>query len=214
MKNTNSKIKELEHCELKIRPTMEDYVAIARHSEENGYRKFSVTGNRIFTAVYFLVIFLVAIIFVMIVTDYFYEYMKIGSIRFFVCLIIGLSTVFMASLVSRRKLKITKEDLAEALAKSMVPYGEGDECYSVFNFGEKGFSTDAGSPFEKLFYEYSAFERVIECELGIIMILDDVYIYAIPARFFDDDSACFLTKRLRKECGRKFITTGKMKIEN
>lgn len=214
MKNTNSKIKKLRHYEVKMRATMQDYIAIAKHCEENGYRKFSAFVNRVLVALYFVVIFTVAIFFVIFATDYFYAYMKIWWIRMLVCIAIGIGTVFIASLARRTKPKITKEDMAEALAKSMVPYGENDECYSFFNLGEKGFSTNAGSPFENIFYEYAAFERVIECKLGIVMILDDVYIYAIPAKFFDDDSACFLVERLKKECGRRFISTGKMKIED
>lgn len=196
------------HYELKIRTITQDTVDFISYVIENRYYKFKRAKYVIMQIIVGVILF-----FASVTVSVFLNELGISQlVRLIFTVCAGFAIVKTIVSLMCPFPKITKEEAIESIIATTSPYKGETERIIFYNLGEKGFSTDSCFHTDVMFYEYGVFNRVIECELGIIMMLDEVYTYCIPARYFNDETACFIVEKFKKACGKKFITTGKMKI--
>lgn len=210
MRKTKRNRKELRHHELKIRMVADDSVDFIKYLLDTKLYKFKKGIRRLFAIMAWIILIMAAILIAVILEDLGVKFIPRMVCIAIMCYIIMKIVVAIDSKVP----KISSEEAIASVMRSTFPTYGNKEKNVFYNFGEKGFSTDAKNKEIIRFYEYGAFLRVIECELGLIMIPDEYCIYCIPAKCLDDETACFLVRKFKKNCKRKFITTGKMKIEN
>ncbi len=208
MNITKRKNKEPRHYELKMRTTVQDAKDFSSYILENRLHKSKKALRvllQICTAIILISINIVILLFL--------DHIGWNSIEKAValCCLTAITTNIILKFEVKFP-KISDSDAQEAVMRGIAPWGGEAEREVLFSLGEKGFSTNAGMLPDTKVYEYGVFNRVVECELGIIMILDDVDIYCIPARYFNDETACFITEKLRKKCRGRYKTKGLMKI--
>ncbi len=210
MSNTKRNIKEIPHYELTTRINAKDMLNFSYHlTVENELYKFNHSKYHIIRFIIVLVLYPL-ILQVIIGADMVFDS---EPLRLFLSLISGFSLVKILFSIRDRNPKLTvKKTVIAVVDSTYTRLGRGErEVY--FNLGKDGFSTNTIKKKGIMFYDYKIFRRIIECEHGIVLILDEEQIICIPSRCFDDDSACFLIKKLRRKCRGRFISTGKMKIE-
>lgn len=208
MSITKCKNKELRHYELNIRTTMQDSQNFTAYIKNNKLHKRKKLFNILLQAFITLIFIALSIVISVFLHDVGWN----STARFIVTVCLSFIIVNIVMKCGSRFPKISDSDVEEAIMSTLTPYMGQTEREIFFSLGEDGFSTNAGMIEDIKLYEYRVLKRVIECELGIIMIFDELCIYCIPARYFNDETACFITEKLRKKCRFKYMTKGLMKI--
>ncbi len=213
MSKTKSNKPPLRHCEVKIRTMTQDTADFISYILENKHYKLKNPLNLIFRLAVTAVLYFIAC-----ATSIAINELGISEgFRIAFSLVTGIGIVNLFIRMKPRYRNINIEELMKSLAESTAPFDGEKERTVCYSFGEEGFSADfLKDEYNIFFQKYKDLARAVEFEKGIVMIYQDSlngnFIYCVPARFLDDESACFITERLRKRMGRRFKTEGKMKI--
>ncbi len=203
------------HEEVIIRTVTQDSIDFTAHILENRHNKLRSPIIIILRVCIGCILYCAAIM-----TSFAMNRLGISEwVRIAYSVVTGYAIVIFLMSLKSRYINIKKADVIEAVADTTFSF-EGDiEKESWYSFGENGFSTNAyDNQEETFFHRYKNIARAIECEKGIIMIYQNkqrvTHIYCIPSRFIDDESACFITERLKKKTGRRFFSDSMMEIHS
>ncbi len=211
MKNTKSKDKIPTHYELSVSLKNTEKQAFSYYITANGFHKSGSTVRIILNMLY-LVFGNVLIVSIQL----FFNSSRIGKGFPFIYSVIAamlLMTPYCSLLLflNERKYRFKKSEVEKYILYNNNETISDESAAVKYSFGKKGMTVFYGDNNLPKVYEYKNAKRVIECELGIILIYDKV-IFCIPGKYFDDDCACFLTERLRKCCRSVYKRTEFMDI--
>lgn len=210
-KNTNCKANSFCNYDIKVHTNKAETKAFSDYISSNGFNR----SKRLLMIIAQVILFVVSIICAHLFTIIIKAQHLGGGLTFiilasYVCCV-GFINLKLLDFIYRNSYSFKKSDI-EGLIVPCVNNETSDENYSVeYSIGMNGVTVKSENEAESENFNYKDAKRVIECELGIIMIHSDS-ILCIPARYFNDESACFITKRLKKYRRNVYKTMGLMKI--